>query len=511
MRGFVQGVVWGSLAAVGGLVVVSQVAGPVAEPRLTEAAAPPAAEADPQAAPAAASAPEEAAGAAPEAREAEPEIAAAAPSALVDAPVGQDAAELAPAPAMPAPAEAAMTPTLAAPPVAPGADPVAEAAPAPVEPPAAPPSEAPGDVLASAGPVRQPVAPSAGDAPLAASQPAAPALPPAEGNPAPADLPPLPPLTPEEEALLQPLPEAGETQAEPEAVPADPTPEPGPLPEAGPEAVAEADPAPAPSPDVGDPAQSVVTGRLPRIGAEPPAAAEANAPLLPDVADAADLPPRLRYARPFENAAQKPLFAILLHDDGQEGVDRAELAALELPLSIVIDPLSEGGAERAAIWRAGGQEVVMAGTGIPVGAGPGDLEQSFQVLATRLPEAVAVIDADGNAFQNNRPLAAQVVPILAEQGRGLVTFDQGLNAADQVARREGLPAAVVFRSIDGGDETSPVVRRYLDRAAFKAAQEGRVIVIGTLRPETVAGVLEWAVEGRASTVALAPVSALLQD
>ncbi|MDP4033074.1 MAG: divergent polysaccharide deacetylase family protein, partial [Pseudorhodobacter sp.] len=196
---------------------------------------------------------------------------------------------------------------------------------------------------------------------------------------------------------------------------------------------------------------------------------------------------------------------------GQDGVNRAELAALDLPLSIVIDPLSEGAAERAAIWRAGGQEVVMAGTGIPAGAGPGDLEQSFQVLASRLPESVAVIDPDGRAFQNNRPLAAQVVPILAEQGRGLVTFDQGLNAADQVARREGLAAATIFRSIDGGNEDSPVIRRYLDRAAFKAAQEGRVIVIGTLRPETVAGILEWAVEGRASTVALAPVSAMLRN
>lgn len=155
----------------------------------------------------------------------------------------------------------------------------------------------------------------------------------------------------------------------------------------------------------------------------------------------------------------------------------------------------------------------MAGTGIPAGAGPGDLEQSFQVLSARLPEAVAVIDPDGRAFQNNRPLATQIVPILAEQGRGLVTFEQGLNAADQVARREGLAAAMIFRSIDGEGEGggSAVIRRYLDRAAFKAAQEGRVIVVGTLRPETVAGVLEWAVEGRASTVALAPISAMLQN
>jgi uncharacterized protein len=54
-----------------------------------------------------------------------------------------------------------------------------------------------------------------------------------------------------------------------------------------------------------------------------------------------------------------------------------------------------------------------------------------------------------------------------------------------------------------------VIRRYLDRAAFKAAQEGRVAVIGTLRDETVKAIMEWAVEGRSATVALAPISALM--
>jgi polysaccharide deacetylase 2 family uncharacterized protein YibQ len=53
------------------------------------------------------------------------------------------------------------------------------------------------------------------------------------------------------------------------------------------------------------------------------------------------------------------------------------------------------------------------------------------------------------------------------------------------------------------------MRRYLDRAAFKAAQEGTAMVVGTLRPETLAALLEWTIEGRASTIALAPVSAVL--
>ena len=106
-------------------------------------------------------------------------------------------------------------------------------------------------------------------------------------------------------------------------------------------------------------------------------------------------------------------------------------------------------------------------------------------------------------------MATQVVPILKAQGRGLISWDRGLNAADQVARREGLPSGMVFRKLDAGGENKAAVRRALDRAAFKAAQDGRVMVIGQTLPDTVAAVMEWAVEGRSASVALAPVSAVL--
>jgi hypothetical protein len=102
-----------------------------------------------------------------------------------------------------------------------------------------------------------------------------------------------------------------------------------------------------------------------------------------------------------------------------------------------------------------------------------------------------------------------VVPAIGAGGRGVLTWGTGLNAADQVARREHVPAAVAFRDLDADGETTPVIRRYLDRAAFKAAQDGRVTVVGRTRPETVAALLEWALEGRSATVALAPLSAVM--
>ena len=246
----------------------------------------------------------------------------------------------------------------------------------------------------------------------------------------------------------------------------------------------------------------VRVGQLPKIG-------DTEATEAPPVT-AGDAPPVQRFARTFENPDAKPLFGILLRDTGAADLDRAALAQISFPVTFVVDPMQPGAAEAAEIYRRGGQEVLMLASGIPEGATPGDLEQSFQALTAVLPEAVGVMDLPTGGFQANRPLASQVVPILVEQGRGLVTFDAGLNAADQEARRAALPSAMIFRVLDAEGEDTPLIRRYLDRAAFKAAQEGRVVVLGDTRPETVAALLEWAVEGRAAAVALAPITAVMR-
>ncbi|MDB5657667.1 MAG: hypothetical protein JWS10_282 [Cypionkella sp.] len=245
----------------------------------------------------------------------------------------------------------------------------------------------------------------------------------------------------------------------------------------------------------------VTTGRLPRVGGADPAGEVAIAP--------EDSRPLVKFASSFSNDLGKPLFAVLLVDTGAADLDRAQLAALPFAVSFVIDPLDPGAAAAEAIYRAAGKEVVMLASGIPAGATAGDLEQTFQANAGVLPEAVAVMDLGAQGFQDNRPLATMVVPIIKDQGRGLVTFEAGLNAADQVARREDVPAAVIFRDLDADGEDTPVIRRYLDRAAFKAAQEGRVVVVGTTRPETIAALMEWTVEGKGASVALAPISAVL--
>jgi uncharacterized protein len=257
----------------------------------------------------------------------------------------------------------------------------------------------------------------------------------------------------------------------------------------------------APAKPLGDAVDGVVTGRLPRIGDSAAAAT-----------DSADVtsPPLTEFAQVFENPDQKPLFSIVLIDTGGPDVDRKALATLPFAVSFALDPLAENVQTYADIYRAGGKEVLMLATGIPDGATAADLEVSLAALSDALPQAVAVMEQPVPVFQDDRPLATQIVPILAAQGRGLVTWDQGLNAADQVALREGLPSATAFRSLDGEDEGEDQIRRYLDRAAFRAAQDGHVVVVGTTRAQTVQAVTDWSIEGRSESVALAPISAVLK-
>lgn len=220
--------------------------------------------------------------------------------------------------------------------------------------------------------------------------------------------------------------------------------------------------------------------------------------------------PLQKFAAQFDNFGTKPLFAVILRDTGARDLDRAALAALPFPVTFAIDPEAENATEAMAIYRAAGKEVVMLTAGLPDGATAQDLEQSFQTYDTILPETVAVMGPAKGGFQDNAVLSKLIVPVIAGQGRGLITFDRGLNSAAQNAAREGLVSATVFRQVDGGGETVSVIRRYLDRAVFKAAQDGAAIVMGETLPDTITALAEWSLEGRATEVTLAPVSAILR-
>lgn len=499
MRGFLAGVIWGGVVAGAGLAVISQVAplpgrdvapgpGAVVEPE--PAPLPKAPEAEPQ----------------PEILQKGPETAEAAADEAEAEAVGEAPAPEAPAAMAESPVATDLPPEETPAPEAEAAqvvDPETETA---LQQPADVPSGDPAAPDAPRMPEAQGALPQAlADASVPGlSAPAGPDLPEAETAPA-ADAQPVPPAP--DDPLLRP--ESPEEETAPAAIVPQPEPEPEPD-------VIAAAPGLEPAPDLPKSVPGVTIDRLPRIG---DGAEESGAEAMPEAdlpsAELVDVPsegatPLDLFARPFENPEGKPLFSIVLIDEGVAPEDRGNLAALPFPVTFAIDPLAADSADAARVYRQAGQEVAMLATGIPTGATATDLEQTMQALDIALPEAVVVLDAPEGGVQAQPDLARQLVPIVAAQGRGLLTYDRGLNPADQVARREGVPSATIFRILDGEGESIPKMRNYLDRAAFKAAQEGKVIVIGRAHPETVAAILEWTVEGRAATVALAPVSAVLE-
>lgn len=210
----------------------------------------------------------------------------------------------------------------------------------------------------------------------------------------------------------------------------------------------------------------------------------------------------------------KPMMSVVLIDAGADlSGDTVGLAALRsfpYPLSFAIDANLPDAAERSAAYRAEGLEV-LAMVDLPAGATPTDAEVTIAAALNAVPQAIGVLEGTGAGFQEDRAVSDQVVSILGSGGYGVVMQSKGLNTAQKLAVRDGVPAATVFRDFDSADQTPTVIRRFLDQAAFRADQEGGVIMLGRVRPDTISALLLWGLQDRAERVALAPVSALLKS
>ena len=226
------------------------------------------------------------------------------------------------------------------------------------------------------------------------------------------------------------------------------------------------------------------------------------------------VPPLDAFAVPFEDPDGRPLMSIVLIDDGSDlsggAVGPAALSTFPYPLSFAIDATLPDAAERMASYRARGFEV-MAMIDLPAGATAQDAEANVLAAVQAVPEAVAVLEGPTTGVQADRDAADQVTAAVKGSGHGLVLQAKGLNTVQKLARKEGVPAAIVFRDFDSAGQTPTVMRRFLDQAAFRAAQEeAGVIMMGRVRPDTISALLLWGLQDRASRVALAPVSAILK-
>jgi len=328
-----------------------------------------------------------------------------------------------------------------------------------------------------------------------------------------------------EEESPEPLPEeTGVAEAEP-AVEAD-APAPAEETEAPAPAVEAEAAAPVEEPEAettSEPEETVAASR-PAIGTPAATLADRNTGVVinrpgADIATEGDAETVIEDPRPVvvnsiasEQVEGKPLMSVVLIDDGTSvTAGSAGLAALRsfpYPLSFAVDSGLPNAAERVEIYREAGFEV-LAMVDLPQGAQPSDAETAFAATLDRIGPVVGVLEGTESGFQGSRALTDQVTDILAQSGHGLVTQDKGLNTMPKLARKAGVPADPVFRDFDSKDQTARVIRRFLDQAAFRAGQEGAVIMLGRLRPDTVSALLLWGLQDRINDVALVPISAVL--
>ena len=214
------------------------------------------------------------------------------------------------------------------------------------------------------------------------------------------------------------------------------------------------------------------------------------------------------YAADFELPEATPSMSVILVDDGALSDGAAAVAGLPFAVTVALDPTAAGAAEKMAAYRAAGVEV-MAMASVPAGAQATDVEVALQAGFATLPETIGLLDIGQAGLQTDRALAGQAMARLAADGRGFATLSQGLNSGLRAADEADVPAVAIYRDLDSNDQDARVIRRFLDQAAFRARQQGSVVLVARVRADTISALVLWHTANAGGEVVMAPVSAVL--
>lgn len=253
--------------------------------------------------------------------------------------------------------------------------------------------------------------------------------------------------------------------------------------------------------------QGGVKVNRPKVSDEPSVASGADAQL-PETAP--DSPIR-QFAARFSNPDARPVLALVVMDRGiaEGGLDASALAAFPFPVTIAMDPLRTDASETAKLYRAAGAEVVLMASNLPQGATPADLEVAYQGYISAVPEAIGLLGGSTSEIQRSSLVAQHIAALLAADGRGMITFDQGLNPGRRAAEKLGVPTAAIERVFGQAEDNTGTLGRELDRAAFTTAQRGQLVIAIPSTPEAVTGFIAWASGPGAADLAIAPISAVM--
>lgn len=237
-----------------------------------------------------------------------------------------------------------------------------------------------------------------------------------------------------------------------------------------------------------------------------------SAPLTEDE-QTADIPPEpegtdpraiIANAMDFEADPDSGLVALVLVHSGNLPPSPDQIAALPPEVGFAVDAALPAARAIAQAYRAQGREVV-AIPDLSSGAQADAVVASFDTV----PGAVAIMDDPETGFATDSGTLSSLIATVSATGHGFIAHPRGLNSAQKAADRDGVPARLVFRTVDANAQSDDAIRRLLDQATFRARQEGSVVITVHSDLSSLAAVVEWALANRTGQVMLAPVSAAL--
>lgn len=200
------------------------------------------------------------------------------------------------------------------------------------------------------------------------------------------------------------------------------------------------------------------------------------------------------------------LVAVVLMHQGGPALTLPERDALLVPLTLAVPAGLPNAAEVSRSYREAGHEVALIPS-LPPRAKPQDVAVAMPVNLERVSGAVAIMDGSGEMFQGDLAVTEGVVAAAAEAGLGVLTWSKGFNSAERIAEQDGVPSASVFRTLE--ESNSVAIARIIDQVAFRARQEGGVVLVGPATNQVVVGLSEWVANSRRGDTVLAPLSAIL--
>lgn len=225
---------------------------------------------------------------------------------------------------------------------------------------------------------------------------------------------------------------------------------------------------------------------------------------------ATDAPAHLRYAAPFDNPNDLPLMSIVLLDDGTVPGIFDMITDIGFPATVVLDAGAALVGTRMTAYRAGGVELGLQAD-LPENPTPSDVEVTLEAAFGAVPEAVALFVDERDGGKASRDVSSQVMQILADKGRGFVSFQEGLGNSVRDAAQANVPAAAVARDLDESVAAPSDLNRILDQAAFNARQSGKNVLVARITPELLTGLKAWADKLDRDQLLLAPVSAMFSE